>query len=102
MVDTIISIKRIKQSWTRYGGADKGLLSRTPEWVCQACAEQQPPSIDAYLFPIGLREVVRICPPCQNIVNEQNIVSLHKLIKLVRRPNEDFGTIILIAKSKTG
>lgn len=100
MVDTIISIKKIKQSWTRYGGADKGLLSRTPEWVCQACGEQQPESIDSYLFPIGVREMIRLCPRCQNVVNVNNIISLRELISFVRRPHEKFGTIVIIAKSK--
>lgn len=100
MGDTIISIKKIKQSWTRYGGADKGLLSRTPEWVCQACGEQQPQGIDPYLFPIALREVVRICPLCQSIVSRDGIENFSELINLVRRPSEHFGTILVIKKVK--
>lgn len=95
-----IEIKRYKQSWTRYGGADHGLLSRTDEWFCQACNEQQPKSIDSYLFPIGYREVLRICPKCQNLVAKHRILDFHELIRLVRKPEEEYDSILIIAKLK--
>ena len=81
-----ISITRLQKGWTRHGGVNNGyhITEDRKEWNCQACGNEQPASITAYLFPFLESEILRICPPCQFLVNAENISTFTVLRKLVR------------------
>lgn len=81
-----ISITRLQKGWIRMGGAINGydMKADKREWNCQACGLEQPSQITAYLFPFMESEVLRLCPPCQNVAVEGHIDSFFELVDLVR------------------
>lgn len=81
-----ITVTVIQKGWTRYGGVNGGyqLTEDRKEWNCQACGDQQPFGITAYLFPFEGSDVLRICPECQNQVIKNAIERFDKLLDLVR------------------
>lgn len=84
--------KMISGSWTKYGGARHGVLKKKKidawgerRWNCQACGEELPSEIPAYMLEFAPLEYVRICPPCNAEALRRRIETLHELIRYVRR-----------------
>lgn len=83
---TSVTITVLQKGWSRYGGVNNGyqILDERKEWNCQACGIEQPSQISASLFPFEESEVLRICPPCENLVIKKQIAAFTELLKLVR------------------
>lgn len=79
-----IEPKNLKHSWSKYGGVNLGLQTRTPEWTCQICGEKQPEVVDPFVFPISDREFLRICAKCENKRIKHNIRTYEILIIMCR------------------
>lgn len=90
VIEQKISITRLQKGWTRYGGANNGyhIREERKDWNCQACGEDQPPQLSAYLFPFLESEVLRICSMCQNLVTSKEISVFDELVTLVRKHME--------------
>jgi hypothetical protein len=73
-------------SWTKYGGANYGLVQedKTPEWYCQACREKQGSEMPSYMFEFSENEFIRICSLCQARKIFNHIKDLAELIAFVR------------------
>lgn len=93
-----IAITKGQKGWTRYGGARNGYSVRNINeiWYCQACHAQQPASFPPYIFPFDELDVLRICLVCQNKVLNDNITNFEQLLSLIRLPEEQEDTILLI------
>ena len=83
--------KMVSGSWTKWGGARHGLLKKKKidawgekRWHCQACGEELPSEIPAYMIEFSTIEYVRVCPPCNAEAVKRNIFDLYDLIKFVR------------------
>ena len=76
--------------WTKYGGANNGLVKEGGDWYCQVCGKKQPREIPAFMFrhSIGdLRNFLRICAVCEHIYkkNKKKCTNVNKLISLCRK-----------------
>lgn len=74
-------------SWTKYGGANYGLVQadKTTEWSCQACGNKQGSELPSYMFEFSENEFIRICTLCQAKKLQNHIKDLNELLELVRK-----------------
>ena len=78
-------VTRYTTSWTKWGGARKNIKKeKLDRWYCQACKNEQPGEMPAYMFPIGYGDFIRICSDCQNKVIDGLIEKASDLMKKVR------------------
>ena len=88
----IISITTFSYGWTKWGGANRGLVQEdlTEEWHCQACGETETAELPPYMYEFAPREFIRICSKCHNVRLQKGIEPLQfpVLVSLVRVNHE--------------
>jgi len=83
-----IEIKNLRKSWSKYGSIKLGIEEMSNKWFCQVCQDEQPLGIEPFLFPMSDREYLRICPLCENIKRNNEIVTYESLIIIRRKQNK--------------
>jgi len=78
------SVSVAMRGWTKWGGANHGYFTLTPEWYCQCCKEKQTDQLPAYLITFIDKEVARVCSACFHVAYIQHIENLIDLIDLLR------------------
>jgi len=87
-----VKITKLMFGWSKYGGPRHGLVKKNKidawgedKWSCQACGEEQPSDLMAYMIEFSPLEFVRICASCCAVANKRQINNLYFLIPYVRK-----------------
>lgn len=78
------------RGWSKWGGANDGLLSISTTWYCQACNDEQTIELPSYLIRIENQEFARICSVCLHIALERHINNIFDLMSVVKLQHPDF------------
>lgn len=73
--------------WSKYGGADEGLVKEELTiWHCQGCGDQQVKEMAQYMIPLSpaLGEYARVCALCKNIALDHQVVYFCDLLPIIR------------------
>jgi hypothetical protein len=78
------------RGWTKWGGANHGYFTLTPEWYCQCCKEKQTDELPAYLVTLIDKEVARICSVCFHVSIMLHITNFFELVDILREVPNDY------------
>lgn len=87
-IEERVTITKAMYGWTKYGGAEHGLVKEGGRWYCQACAKEQPDEFPAYMMCVddgNYRSFIRLCASCENLVKSRDIRRFSELKRLVER-----------------
>lgn len=90
--------------WSKWGGRRMGTVKEElDEWFCQGCGRKQIKELPAYLLPQDedMREYVRVCSECKNLVVSYQLDQFDELIKLIRKPDDLLEQINKVANLLT-
>ena len=86
-----VTLSKAKYGWSKYGGARHGLVKQGGQWYCQACGEEQPDNLPAYMMCIdngGFREFIRLCSVCEHTVKKLDIKIFQELKRILKKESE--------------
>ena len=81
-----LSLNMLKYGWSKYGGANHGLVKEElDEWYCQCCGKKQTKILPSYMINLDdEREFYRICSNCKNVALNKKVANIKALIRVIR------------------